>query len=77
MLGLTAETEAGRERAQEQRAARDAALASKRHKLKAAFLQQQIAKAAALAAAGKGGTAGKGAGGGAKGGAAGRSGGGG
>ncbi|KAI8472018.1 MAG: hypothetical protein J3K34DRAFT_458019 [Monoraphidium minutum] len=61
VLGMTAETEAGRERAQEQRAARDAGLAAKRSKLKAAFLQQQIAKAAALAAAGKGG--GKGGGG--------------
>ncbi|KIZ06610.1 hypothetical protein MNEG_1344 [Monoraphidium neglectum] len=56
VLGMTAETEAGRERAQEQKQARDAALAAKRQKLKAAFLQQQIAKAAALAAAGKGGT---------------------
>lgn len=65
VLGLTAETEAGREKAQEQKQARDAALAAKRQRLKAVFLQQQIAKAAALAASkgGKGG--GKGGGGGA------------
>jgi hypothetical protein len=39
VLGLTAETEAGRGRAAEERAARDAALGAKRQKLKAAFLQ--------------------------------------
>lgn len=54
VLGMTAETELGRERAQEQRQVRGAAQSAKLQRLKAAFLQQQIAKAAALAAGGKG-----------------------
>jgi hypothetical protein len=60
VLGMSAETQAGRERAMGQRAARDAALAAKRQRLKAAFLQQQVAKAAAKAGSGRGGGKGSG-----------------